>query len=213
MVRAIGSDSVGGLGQLSDEELMVRYCEEGRAEVFNELVRRYERELYRYLARYLGDPSLAEDVFQNTFLQVHLKRGLFENGRPFRPWLYAIATHQAVDSLRKVGRHPTVSLDQRVSGGSGESEAGNLVDLLIGTDEGPLSQLQEAERQQWVRDSIARLPETLRQTLILAYHQDLKYREIAEIQKIPVGTVKSRLHAALEKLQQMARSVGRDGDE
>jgi len=213
MVKAIGSDSAEGLGQLSDEELMVRYREEGPAEVFNELVRRYERELYRYLARYLGDPSLAEDVFQNTFLQVHLKRGLFENGRPFRPWLYAIATHQAVDALRKVGRHPTVSLDQKVSGGSGEAEAGNLIDLLVGEEDGPLSQLQEAERQQWVRESIARLPETLRQTLILAYHQDLKYREIAEIQKIPVGTVKSRLHAALEKLQQMARSARHGGDE
>jgi RNA polymerase sigma-70 factor (ECF subfamily) len=213
MVKAIGSDSAEGLGQLSDEELMVGYREEGRAEVFNELVRRYERELYRYLARYLGDPTLAEDVFQNTFLQVHLKRGLFENGRPFRPWLYAIATHQAVDALRKVGRHPTVSLDQRVSGGSGEAEAGNLIDLLVGEEDGPLSQLQDAERQQWVRESIARLPETLRQTLILAYHQDLKYREIAEIQKIPVGTVKSRLHAALEKLQQMARSARHGGDE
>ncbi len=213
MVKAIGSDSAEGLGQLSDEELMVRYREEGPAEVFNELVRRYERELYRYLARYLGDPSLAEDVFQNTFLQVHLKRGLFENGRPFRPWLYAIATHQAVDALRKVGRHPTVSLDQKVSGGSGEAEAGNLIDLLVGEEDGPLSQLQEAERQQWVRESIARLHETLRQTLILAYHQDLKYREIAEIQKIPVGTVKSRLHAALEKLQQMARSARHGGDE
>ena len=141
MVKAIGSDSAEGLGQLSDEELMARYREEGRADVFNELVRRYERELYRYLARYLGDPSLAEDVFQNTFLQVHLKRGLFENGRPFRPWLYAIATHQAVDSLRKAGRHPTVSLDQRVGGGSNESEAGNLVDLLVGEDDGPLSHL------------------------------------------------------------------------
>ena len=139
MVKAIGSDSAEDLGQLSDEELMGRYREEGRADMFTELVHRYERELYRYLARYLGDPSLAEDVFQNTFLQVHLKRGLFENGRPFRPWLYAIATHQAVDSLRKAGRHPTVSLDQRVGGGSSESEAGNLIDLLVGETDGPLS--------------------------------------------------------------------------
>lgn len=213
MVKAIGSDSAEDLRQRSDEELMARYREEGHADIFSELVHRYERELYRYLARYTGDPSLAEDVFQNTFLQVHLKRGLFENGRPFRPWLYAIATHQAVDSLRKAGRHPTISLDQRVGGGSQESEAGNLIDLLVGEDDGPLSQLQESERQQWVRDSIARLPETLRQTLLLAYHQDLKYREIAEIQKIPVGTVKSRLHAALEKLQQMARAARQDGDE
>jgi RNA polymerase sigma-70 factor, ECF subfamily len=62
-----------------------------------------------------------------------------------------------------------------------------------------------------VRDSIDRLPDSLRQTLILAYHQDLKYREIADILKIPVGTVKSRLHAALAKLQQMARTAQTDG--
>ena len=213
MVKTIGSNSAEDLGQLSDEELMGRYREEARAEIFTELVHRYERELYRYLARYLGDPTLAEDVFQNTFLQVHLKRGLFEEGRPFRPWLYAIATHQAVDALRKAGRHPTISLDQRVGGGSPDSEAGNLIDLLVSEETGPLSRMQETERQQWVRESIARLPDALRQTLILAYHQDLKYREIAEILKIPVGTVKSRLHAALEKLQQMARLAKRIGDE
>jgi len=212
MVRAIGSDSAEGLKQLSDEELMGGYREDGQAALFNELVHRYERELYRYLARYLGDQTAAEDIFQNTFLQVHLKRGLFENGRPFRPWLYAIATHQAVDALRKAGRHPTVSLDQRISSARGDSETGNLIDLLISTTDNPLAGLQESERQQWVRDSIARLPDALRQTLILAYHQDLKYREIAEFLKIPVGTVKSRLHAALEKLQQMARAQKKDAD-
>ena len=213
MVKALSSDKTEELSQLADEELMNKYREEGRAVLFNELVHRYERELYRYLARYLGDPTSAEDVFQNTFLQVHLKRGLFENGRPFRPWLYAIATHQAVDALRKAGRHPTVSLDRRVSAARSESEAGNLIDLLVSENVGPLVELQESERQQWVRDSIAKLPDALRQTLILAYHQDLKYREIAEILKIPVGTVKSRLHAALEKLQQMAKSAKRIGDE
>ena len=212
MVKAVGFESAEDLSQLSDEELMSRYREEGKAALFSELVHRYERELYRYLARYVGDPTAAEDVFQNTFLQVHLKRGLFENGRPFRPWLYAIATHQAVDAMRKAGRHPTVSLDQRVSSAKSEFDTGNLIDLLISDDSGPLVELQEAERQQWVRESIARLPDTLRQTLILAYYQDLKYREIAEILKIPVGTVKSRLHAALEKLQQMARASKRDGD-
>jgi RNA polymerase sigma-70 factor (ECF subfamily) len=210
MVKAIGSDSTHELAQLTDEELMSRYREAGPEAVFTVLVQRYERELYRYLARYLGDPTLAEDVFQNTFLQVHLKRGLYEGGRPFRPWLYAIATHQAVDALRKAGRHPTVSLDQRVSPNQRESEAGSLLDLMINEGNGPLAEMLEQERQQWVRHSIERLPDSLRQTLILAYHQDLKYREIAEILKIPVGTVKSRLHAALSKLQDMARSANRD---
>lgn len=213
MVKAIGSDSAHDLSPVTDESLMSRYRDDGQETVFTELVRRYERELFRYLARYLGDNTLAEDVFQNTFLQIHLKRGLYEDGRPFRPWLYAIATHQAVDALRKAGRHPTISLDQKVTPAQRESEAGSLLDLLVTDGVGPLAELQEQERQQWVRESVERLPDLLRQTLILAYHQDLKYREIADILKIPVGTVKSRLHAALAKLQEMARSANRDGKE
>src|ERR1700759_4768112 len=129
MTKALGSGATDGLAGLSDEVLLTRYREQGRTEDFDELVHRYQNELYRYLARYLGDASLAEDVFQNTFLQVHLKRGLYEDGRPVRPWLYSIATHQAVDALRKVGRHPTVSLDQRPSS-AGESDSGGLIDLL-----------------------------------------------------------------------------------
>lgn len=212
MMKALGSDPATDLAPPSDEALMSRYRESGQTADFNELIRRYERELYRYLARYLGDPAQAEDVFQNTFLQVHLKRGLYEDGRPFRPWLYAIATHQAVDTLRKVGRHPTVSLDQRSGGGGGDADPGALIDLLVNEGPGPLAELQEKERQEWVRRSIDRLPETLKQALVLAYYQDLKYREIAEILKIPVGTVKSRLHAALAKLGEMAKASRRDGD-
>lgn len=193
------------LSQQTDEEILTRYRDQGRTEDFNALVHRYERELYRYLVRYLGDSSLADDVFQNTMLQVHLKRELYEDGRPVRPWLYAIATHQAIDALRKAGRHSTISLDQR-GPSIGESDPGALVDLLVSDAPDPLAELQGEERKAWARASIQRLPELLRQTLILAYFHDLKYREIAEIQKIPVGTVKSRLHAALTKLQEMARA-------
>lgn len=213
MVKVIGTESEQGLARETDEDLMRRYRDAGDEKVYNELVHRYERELFRYLARYTGDASMAEDVFQNTFLQVHLKRGLYEDGRPFRPWLYAIATHQAVDALRKAGRRPTVSLDQRLAASAGEADAGSLLDMLVNDDAGPLAGLQDRERQEWVRESVEKLPDALRQTLILAYHQDLKYREIAEILKIPVGTVKSRLHAALAKLQQMAKAGNRDGKE
>ncbi|MFO0959822.1 MAG: sigma-70 family RNA polymerase sigma factor [Isosphaeraceae bacterium] len=207
MVKALGEAE--DLARETDEVLLSRYRESGRPADFNELVRRYERELYRYLARYLGDSSLADDVFQNTFLQVHQKRALYEDGRPVRPWLYSIATHQAVDALRKVGRHPAVSLDQQLDGGG---EAGSLVDLLVSDTPGPLSDLQERERQEWVRNAVAKLPETLRQTLVMAYYQDMKYREIAEALHIPVGTVKSRLHAALTKLTEMAQAVSPDGN-
>jgi RNA polymerase sigma-70 factor, ECF subfamily len=212
MVKVVDSGIDEGLVPISDEDLLSRYRDTADPDDFNELVRRYERELYRYLARYLGNPALAEDVFQNTFLQVHLKRALYEDGRPVRPWLYSIATHQAVDAMRKAGRHPTVSLDRRVAT-SGENDPGSLVDLLVGDGAAPLDDLQEQERRDWVARSVEKLPEALRQTLTLAYHQDLKYREIAEILKIPVGTVKSRLHAALAKLQEMARTSRQDGND
>lgn len=212
MVKVVGSGIDEDLAPISDEDLLSRYRDSADPDDFNELVRRYERELYRYLARYLGNPAMAEDVFQNTFLQIHLKRALYEDGRPVRPWLYSIATHQAVDAMRKAGRHPTVSLDRRVAS-SAENDPGSLVDLLVGDGTTPLDDMQDQERRDWVARSVEKLPEALRHTLTLAYHQDLKYREIAEILKIPVGTVKSRLHAALIKLQEMARTSRQDGND
>ena len=99
----------------SDERLLLEYRQTGRRELFADLVRRYERELFNYLRRYLGDTGMAEDAFQATFLQVHLKCDQFEEGRRFRPWLYTIATNQAIDAQRRNKRHRMVSLD-RVGG-------------------------------------------------------------------------------------------------
>lgn len=183
--------------KLTDEELVLRY-RAGYTAAFTELVQRYERELYNYLRRYLGDATLAEDVFQNTFLQLHLKLDLYEKGRKVRPWLYTIATNQAIDALRKAGRHHTVSLDAKAPS---QDESGNsFAELLEGAEMDPLEGLEGAERQQWVRDALDRLPPYLRSVVVMAYYQGLKYREIADVLGIPVGTVKSRLHAAIAKL-------------
>jgi RNA polymerase sigma-70 factor (ECF subfamily) len=188
------------LATYSDEELLTRF-RRGQSEAFGVLLRRYERELYGYLRRYLGDSDLAEDVFQNTFLQLYLKSGQYEAGRPVRPWLYTIATHQAIDALRRNSRHQILSLDQNQQESS-DGEVRSLLELLEARGPGPTDQAQADERRERVRASVDRLPDFLRQVVILAYYQGLKYREIADILDIPVGTVKSRLHAALIKLQE-----------
>ena len=188
------------LNTCTDEELLLRF-RGGLAEAFGVLVRRYERELFGYLRRYLGDGSLAEDVFQNTFLQLYLKSGQYEAGRPVRPWLYTIATHQAIDALRRNGRHQAVSLDEHRES-AGEGEAQSLMELLEDRELGPTDLAHGEERRRRVRASVEQLPDFLRQVLLLAYYQGLKYREIADVLGIPVGTVKSRLHAALVKLQE-----------
>jgi RNA polymerase sigma-70 factor (ECF subfamily) len=184
----------------SDEDLL-NYFRQGQTEAFGALVRRYERELYGYLRRYLGDAELAEDVFQNTFLQLYTKAGQYEPGRPVRPWLYTIATHQAIDALRRNSRHQVLSLDQnRKELPNGEIRS--LLELLETRGPGTVEQVQGEERRDRVRASVDHLPDFLKQVLVLAYYQGLKYREIADILGIPVGTVKSRLHAALVKLQE-----------
>jgi RNA polymerase sigma-70 factor, ECF subfamily len=183
----------------SDEQLLLNYRQTGRRELFADLVRRYERELYNYLRRYLGDTGMAEDAFQATFLQVHLKCDQFEEGRSFRPWLYTIATNQAIDAQRRNKRHRMVSLDR--VGGEGE-EMGKLVDLLVSSDVDPLDHVAQFERGEWVREALDELSDQMRCVVQLVYYEGMKYREAADVLSIPVGTVKSRLHSAIAKLNE-----------
>jgi RNA polymerase sigma-70 factor (ECF subfamily) len=186
---------------MSDEGLLLAYRDHADRLAFPELVRRYERELYSYLRRYLGDAGMAEDAFQATFLQVHLKCEQFEEGRKFRPWLYTIATNQAIDAQRRNRRHRSVSLD-RTTKPEGSDDLGSLMDLLVSKEPSPASSAQAAQQRDWVRKAVEQLPDTLSEAVILVYYQGLKYREAANILKIPVGTVKSRLHSAILKLNE-----------
>lgn len=185
-----------------DEQLLLEYRDSGRRELFEELVRRYERELYSYLRRYLGDAEAAEDVFQATFLQLHLKVEQFEAGRRVRPWLYTIATNQAIDSQRRNRRHRMVSLD-RTGAQEATGQSGKLVDLLVSLDADPAAGASAEERRLWVQQAVSELSEQMRQVVELVYYQGLKYREAADVLSIPVGTVKSRLHTAIVKLSEV----------
>ena len=183
----------------TDEELLALF-RQGTHEAFGAIVRRYEGELFGYLRRYLGDRDLADDVFQNTFLQLYTKIHQYEPGRPVKPWLYAIATNQAIDALRRQGRHQTVRLYPE--GEENEGDTPQLLTLLESRGAGPLEQLQDEERKQLIRASVEKLPDFLKQVVILAYYQGLKYKDVADTMGIPVGTVKSRLHTALCKLHE-----------
>jgi RNA polymerase sigma-70 factor, ECF subfamily len=186
---------------MSDEELLSAYREQADRLAFAELVRRYERELYSYLRRYLGDAGMAEDAFQTTFLQVHLKCDQFEEGRKFRPWLYTIATNQAIDAQRRNKRHRSVSLDRNTRGESSD-DLGSLMDLLVSKEPSPDFRAESTQQRDWIRQAVEQLPESLRDAVNLVYYQGLKYREAADVLKIPVGTVKSRLHSAILKLNE-----------
>lgn len=185
---------------MTDEQLLLEYRESGSRSLFAQLVRRYERELYSYLCRYLNDAEMAEDVFQATFLQVHLKCGQFEEGRRVRPWLYAVATNQAIDAQRRNKRHRSISLDRGMADES--TEVGRLADLLVSEDMDPLERVSRYEHAEWLNDALAELSDQMQAVVQLVYYQGMRYREAAEVLDIPVGTVKSRLHSAINKLSE-----------
>jgi RNA polymerase sigma-70 factor (ECF subfamily) len=183
----------------SDEDLLVQ-LRDGERAAFAPLVRRYERELFGYLRRYLGDDDLADDVFQNTFVQVFLKIRQYEPGRAARPWLYAIATNQAIDALRRRNRRTADRPADTVSAPDEDGEPRPLFELLPAPGAEPPEAAERDEERERVRAAVDRLPEILKQAVLLVYFQGMKYQDAAGVLGIPVGTVKSRLHAALVKL-------------
>lgn len=188
----------------TDEKLLQQYLN-GRAAGFELLVRRHTQELYRFAMRFTGDSVAAEDVVQETFLQVHNSAGDFDPARRLKPWLFTIAANKARDYLRKLGRRREVPFDAYVGN---EDEAGQrFIDLLSGDDVVPDEDLLLEEKRGLVKSLTEAMPTRLSEVLILAYYHRFSYKEIAEIVGIPLGTVKSRLHAAIVHFGQRYREA------
>ena len=177
-----------------DEWLLDAYRRGDRAS-FAELVSRYERELFHFLVRFLGDRAAAEDVFQETFLQVHQSAAYFDLRRRFRPWLFTIAANKARDWLRSQARRPASPLQADLERGDGDS--GRYIDLIEAVSELPSQAMEKRELQSLVYEKVMGMPAHLREILILSYFHQFPYRQISHILEIPLGTVKSRLHAAV----------------
>jgi len=181
----------------TDEALFERY-RGGERQALRTIIDRHHDDLLRFLVRLTGEQAGAEDVFQEAFLQVHLSADTFDATRRFRPWLFTIAANKARDYLRKKGRRRTLELSAPIDrGGDGDGGAGSFVDLMEIRVPQPDAALDTEETNRQVQKSLDTLPPMLREILLLAYFQRLSYAQIADELGIPLGTVKSRLHAAV----------------
>jgi RNA polymerase sigma-70 factor (ECF subfamily) len=145
-----------------------------------------------------GNREQADDLFQETFKRVHEKAHTFRGSR-FKPWLFTIATRVAVDGLRKRGRLRVLSMSEKSD--CGENSGGGL-DVVAVADNAfnPLEEAEKAERAEQVRQTIELLPAKQRATLVLAYYQQLSYREVADVLGCSIGTVKVQMYRALRTL-------------
>jgi RNA polymerase sigma-70 factor (ECF subfamily) len=182
------------LRQLDDAGLLGRY-EAGEERAFHELVNRYKNSLYGFLRQFLNRRDMVEDVFQETFMQLFVSRESFDDSRPLRPWLFTIAANKAKDALRRWRR--TAAIPIGTIADAEYSSFDEVLDSITADPTAPSEKLEKNESAKRVKRVIANMPEHLREILVMAYFNRIPYREMAEILSIPMGTVKSRLHAAV----------------
>ena len=178
----------------TDEHLLQAYLD-GDAAGFELLVRRHAQELHQFAMRFTGNSAAADDVVQETFLQLHTSAGRFDPTRRFKPWLFTIAANKARDYLRRRDRKREVPFEAPMDP---TSETGKRFIDLFSIDYTPVqADLGIEDRRHLVRSVVESMPARLCEVLVLAYYHRFPYKEIGEIADIPLGTVKSRLHAAV----------------
>lgn len=182
----------------TDENLIKAYCQ-GDKTAFVELISRYSENLLGYLMRMTGNREQTEDFFQETFVRVHEKACSFQGGN-FKNWLYTIATRIAIDNLRRKKRLRIISLSQNLD--CKDFDEGESSTVVADITHNPSEEAERAEIKERVKQAIEGLPAKQRATLVLAYYQQLSYREVAEVMGCSIGTVKTQMYRALRALAQ-----------
>jgi RNA polymerase sigma-70 factor (ECF subfamily) len=172
-----------------DEDLMLE-VRNGAGETLGVLFDRYHAPLYNFYAKLTGDRTLSEDLVQEVFLRILKYRQSYQPGTPFRAWIYQIARNARVDHYRKTPKHITF-----------EPEMAPPVM--------PKDAAQHSEEAELLHRAMMQMPEEKREILILSRFQELKYEEIARLLGCELGTVKTRIHRAVQELRLRFREIER----
>lgn len=182
------------------EELeLIRLCRKGEQNACRSLVERYQDSLYNYCFRILKDPSEAEEIAQECFVRTLTRLDRYKESYPFASWLFRIAHNLCIDHIRKRKRI-AYSLDAGIEG-----EEGSWHPEPASRNPSPQEDTIQQETNELLNQAIAELPEQYRSILLLRHQEDLSYQEISSILKLPLGTVKIRIHRARERLKRRLR--------
>jgi len=174
-----------------DEDLdLINRTEAGEREAFDDLVRKYQKQLYAMLYRMVGNHEDASDLVQKAFVKAFTGLRTFERRAAFKTWLYQIAINLAKNVYRDRARIEQVPID----------------DVIIRRNPRTLETMIANENRRLLRQSLASLPEKQRMTLMLRVQDEKKFEEIAGIMKCSVGTAKANFHHAVQKLKTVMKA-------
>jgi len=173
---------------------VIAAAQRGNLEAFNALVLHYQTQAYNLAYHLLGDPAAADDASQEAFVSAYRALDKFRGGS-FRAWLLRIVSNACYDEMRRLRRRPAISWDDF---GELDEEANPH---LASHDESPEQLAQQNELRVLLERMIARLPEDQRLVLVLVDQMGFSYEEVAETMRVRLGTVKSRLARARQRMQ------------
>jgi len=178
----------------SDDNRLIADCLSGNAAAFGELVRRHQDRLYNTVYRLLDNHEDAYDVVQDAFLNAYQSLDSFKGDSLFFTWRYRIAVNTAISFKRK--RRVMVRIDT-----TGSNPVIEPPDPSEETRPGHA--IEQAEQEQRIQQALARLSAEHRAVLILKDMEGQKYEEMAEALRLPIGTIRSRLHRARLELREL----------
>lgn len=191
-----------------DDRRLISEALAGRTASFGELVLRYQDRLFHVANRVVDNPDDALDVVQDTFVSAYQSLASFKGDAEFFTWLYRIAFNTAISAKRR--KRPTISLDAGRVGSSGKSDETGIDPEDRAADVAPDAAMERSEDERMLAAAIAKLSQEHRAVLLMKDIDGLKYEDIAEAMRVPIGTVRSRLHRARLELRNLLEpgSVG-----
>ena len=184
---------------VSDQQVVV-FAQEGREDAYRELIKRYERPVFSLIYRMVRDKETAEDLAQETFIKVLNNIDRYRPEFKFSSWLFKIANNITIDHLRR-RQVDTVSIEGAPDAVTAESDRAQEVHVHNGGG-APIEEMEARGGGEGIEKAIARLRPEYRACIILRHVEDYSYDEIAEIVKLPLGTVKTYIHRARQELRQ-----------
>lgn len=183
---------------LSDPEVVAQ-ARKGSEAAYRELLTRYERPVFSLVFRMVRDRETAEDLAQETFIKVLNNLDRYSPEFKFSSWLFKIANNLTIDHLRR-RRVDTISIEGAPDAVTAESARATSI-AVVSPGESPLEELESKELGSAIERAIGKLRPEYRACIMLRHVDDKSYEEIAEIVKLPLGTVKTYIHRARHELR------------
>ncbi len=190
-----------------DDFSVVQRCLAGERDAFRDLVLRHQKSVYDTIVRMVFNRETAKDLTQEVFVKAYTKLSTFDPRFPFGVWIHRIATHHAIDHIRR--RKPELLILDDDSNSGKPALLSTIQDPALRVDQ----KMEQDELAVTVQKALLELEPNLRAVIILRHFREMNYDEISEVLRIPLGTVKNRLFRAREKLVQILSSAGKVQEE